>query len=89
MDQAHYQQQVQWYEDEAFAWYDQFEAWQNVTHLINPFTGQETWRAETSTLVTDVYSYAAYLSQKAWSQGHWYAAVTNLNDFEDRTTVCP
>jgi hypothetical protein len=88
MDQAHYNQQVQWYADWAFNYFSSLMAWQNAAHYINPLSGQETWAADVSGNILKVYTYADYVGRVDKAQYDSDAAYAHLTDFLESTTVC-
>src|SRR5436190_258608 len=63
MDEQHYVQQVQWYEDWTFSYFVSLEAWQNADHFVNPLSGQETWAADVSGNIVMVNTYTDYVGR--------------------------
>jgi hypothetical protein len=89
MDEANYNSQVQWYEDQWDASYDSLEAWANAVHYVNPLSGEESWEASYSGGTHTVLSGWDYQQQLGyWSNqvGHWDDA---LSGFLDTWSVCP
>jgi hypothetical protein len=88
MDQAHYNQQVQWYENSTFNYLSQLMAWQSADHYINPLSGQETWAAHLSGNIVKVYTYGDYVGRLDTAQYDLDFVLARMTDFVDTTTVC-
>jgi len=89
MDEANYNSQVQWYQDQWTASYDVLEAWANAYHYVNPLSGEEVWEASYLGGTHTAYSQSDVnlnMNSASTSMGQWDTA---LSGFLDTWSVCP
>jgi hypothetical protein len=81
LDEAHWQQQMSWYEVMELRAFDTFAAWGAAVHESNPVSG-ESWTANLATGYQTVFTQADYSSRLSTANHNYGNAQLARMEFE-------